>query len=158
MKPKVYVETTVISYLAAPPSRDVVVAGHQHITREWWETCRDKFEMVGSQLVVQEAGAGDEEAARRKLALLDEITLLEVTDDALALARDLVDAWAIPGQAAEDALHIAVAAAHGVDYLITWDCRDIGNATMRALIEEVCRSAGHDPAIICTPEELLEVE
>jgi predicted nucleic acid-binding protein len=156
MKPKAYVETTVVSYLTARPSRDVVIAGHQQSTRDWWDTCPDNFQLVASELVVQEAGAGDEGAARERLEALESLTLLETAEEALALAQQLVDASAVPQKASEDALHIALAAVNGIEYLVTWNCRHIANATMRSKIEEVCRSAGYEPPIICTPEELLE--
>lgn len=156
MKPKVYVETTVVSYLTARPNRDIVVAAHQQITREWWDTRREYFQLVASQLVLQEASAGDSEAARERLEVLTAVTLLEVTPEALALAQELVGVGAVPPQAAEDALHIAIAVTNGVEYLLTWNHRHLANATMRTKIEDVCRSAGFEPAIICTPEELLE--
>jgi predicted nucleic acid-binding protein len=156
MKPKAYVETSVVSYLTAWPSRDVVIAGHQQSTRDWWDICPANFELVASEIVVQEAAAGDAEAARERLEALDSVLLLEITEDALALARQLVGEGAIPSKATEDALHIALAAVHGIDYLVTWNCKHIANATMRSKIEDVCRSAGYEPPIICTPEELLE--
>lgn len=158
MKAKVYVETTVISYLTARPSRDIVIAGHQQVTHDWWGTCHEQFDIVASQLVLQEVAAGDQKAAQERLDLLDKMTLLEVTEDALALAQELVNEGALPRRAAEDALHIAVAVTNGVEYLVTWNYRHLANATMRTRIEAVCRSAGYEPAIICTPEELLEVE
>jgi len=158
MKAKVYVETTVVSYLTARPSRDIVIAGHQQVTYEWWSTCLERFDIVASQLVVQEASAGNQEAARERLRLLDTMALLETTEDALTLARDLVNSGAVSQESVEDALHIAVAVTNGVEYLVTWNCKHLANATMRARIEAVCRSAGYEPTIICTPEELLEVE
>lgn len=156
MKPKVYVETTVVSYLTARLSRDIVVAAHQQITQEWWDTRREQFQLVASQLVVREASAGDAEAARERLEVLTPVTLLEVTPEALTLAQELVSVGAVPTQAAEDALHIAIAVTNGVEYLLTWNHRHLANAAMRTKIEEVCRSAGYESAIICTPEELLE--
>lgn len=141
----------------ARPSRDVVIAGHQQTTHDWWQTYRDRFDLVASQLVVQEASAGGPEAARERLDVLATLTLLEVTEEASALAQELVKAGAVPEKAAEDALHIAIAVTNGVEYLLTWNCKHLANATMRTKIEEVCRSAGYEPAIICTPEELLEV-
>lgn len=156
MQPKVYVETTVVSYLTARLSRDIVVAAHQQITQEWWDTRREQFELVASQLVVREASAGDAEAARERLELLSSMTLLEVTPEALTLAQELVGVGAVPTQAAEDALHIAIAVTNGVEYLLTWNHRHLANAALRTKIEQVCRSAGYEPAIICTPEELLE--
>ena len=158
MKPKVYVETTVVSYLAARPSRDVVIAAHQQVTRDWLEACVDRFELVASELVVQEASAGDPEAARERLDVLEAVTLLEASEEALTLARQLVQRGAVTKTSAEDALHIAIAATGGIDYLVTWNCRHIANAAMRSQIEETCRLAGYEPPIICTPEELLEAE
>jgi len=155
MKPKVYVETTIVSCLTAWPSRDVVVAAHQQVTRDWWNSGKDRFDLVASELVVQEASAGDEEAARQRLAVLNTLTLLEASEAALALARKLVGDGAIPPKAAEDAMHLASAATNGVDYLATWNCRHLANATMRAQIEAACRAAGYQPPLICTPEELL---
>ena len=155
--PRVYVETSVVSYLASRPSRDVVVAGHQQTTHEWWRTRREGFELVASQLVVQEAAAGDEAAAKARLAVLEQIDLLEVSEVALGLAKGLVEAGAIPREAAADALHIAIAVTNGVDYLLTWNYRHLANARMRTAIERVCRRHGYEPAVICSPEELLEV-
>jgi len=156
MKPTAYIETTVISYLTAWPSRDVVIAGHQQITREWWQNAVDRFELVASQLVVDEASAGDPDAASERLAALNSVTLLDATDEALELARQLIEAGAIPEKAAEDAAHIAVAVTNGVEFMVTWNCRHIANASMRSRIESVCRNAGYEPAIICTPDELME--
>jgi predicted nucleic acid-binding protein len=156
MEAKVYLETTVLSYLTAWPSRDIVIAAHQQVTRDWWKTCPGRFEVVASELVVQEAGEGDEEAARDRVAVLDRLALLEVSAAARDLARQLVAAAAIPPKAADDALHLAIAATNGVEYLVTWNCRHLANATLRERIETACRAAGYQPPIICTPEELLE--
>jgi hypothetical protein len=109
-------------------------------------------------LVLDEASAGDDQAARERVEILHTITLLEASEDALKLARDLVTSGPIPQKAAEDALHIAIAVTNGVEYLVTWNYRHIANATMRGQIEALCRSAGYEPPIICTPEELLEGE
>jgi predicted nucleic acid-binding protein len=157
VKAKVYIETTVISYLTARHNRDVVVAGHQQITRDWWQTCRERFELVASQLVVREASAGDSRAVQKRLDRLSTLTLLEVTEEAVTLAQELLTSGAIPEKAAEDALHLAIAVTNGVEYLLTWNCKHLANATMRTKIEDVCRAAGYEPVIICTPEELLEV-
>ncbi len=156
MKPKAYIETTIVSYLTAWPSRDVVIAGHQQISRQWWNTAADRFELVASQLVVDEASGGDADAARDRLAALERVTLLDASGEALELARQLVSAGAVPEEAAEDAAHIAIAVTNGVEFLVTWNCRHIANATMRPRIEAVCRGAGYEPTVICTPDELME--
>jgi hypothetical protein len=156
MLERVYIETTFVSYLTARPSRDVVIAGHQQISHEWWETRRENYDLCISQLVLSEAASGDLQAAQERLAILNTMTFLETTPEALALAKELVQAGALPEKAAEDALHIAVAATNGVSFLLTWNCRHLANAIMRPLIEHVCVSKGLKAPIICTPEELLE--
>ena len=156
MKPKVYVETTVVSYLIASPSRDVIVAAHQQITDEWWRTRRQSFDLFASQLVLREARAGDIDMAQRRLAALEDAALLEMTEEALALAERLITHGPVPRKTAEDAVHIALAVVNGLDYLVTWNCKHIANAKMRDRIDQVCRALGYELIIICTPEELLE--
>ncbi len=156
MTPTAYVETSVISYLTARPSRDVVTAAYQAVTRDWWRMAPDKFELVPSALVISEARAGDPEAARARLEALGAVTLLDATIEAERLAQTLLDTGALPRHAAGDAAHIAVAAANGADYLVTWNFRHIANAAMRSRIERACRQAGFEPPVICTPNELME--
>jgi len=156
MRWKVYVETSVVSYLTSRLSRDLVVAGHQQITQEWWTTQRDKVELFVSQTVLEEAAAGDQEAARQRLSIIEDLPLLEITEEAIALAKDLVRFGPLPERAAVDALHIAIAVTNRVDYLLTWNCKHLANAALRHRIERACRTREYDPVIICTPEELLE--
>ena len=156
MKPKLYLETSVVSYLTSRPSRDLIVAANQQITQEWWQVRRAGFELYVSQLVVQEAGAGDPDAAQQRLEVLEEMPLLELTEEALSFAEKLVQDGPLPQNAVEDGLHIAVATLNGMDYLLTWNFKHLANATMRYKIELVCRQWGYEPPIICTPQELLE--
>jgi hypothetical protein len=156
MAERVYIETTVVSYLTARPNRDVVIAGHQQITHEWWDTRRESYELCVSQLVLDEAGAGDAQAALEGILVLRPMLVLETTADALELAKELLQAGALPAKAADDALHIAVAATKTIPYLLTWNCRHLANALMRPVIETVCEAKGFKAPIICTPEELLE--
>lgn len=158
MPERVYIETTVVSYLTARPNRDVVIAGHQQVTHEWWDTRRASYELCVSQLVLSEAAAGDSQAAQERQAVLQSMTVLETTGTALDLAKALIQAGALPAKAADDAIHIAVAAAHAVPYLLTWNCRHLANATMRPMIETVCADRGLKAPIICTPEELVEAK
>lgn len=127
--------------------------GSSAITREWWAK-RGAFELYTSRLVVQECQAGDSRAAADRLAVLAGIPLLEQTSDIADLAEALVRGVPLPAKAVADALHIAVAAVHGMDYLLTWNCTHIANVTLRSRIEAVCRAAGYEPPLICTPEEL----
>src|SRR5262245_15915785 len=138
MPQRVYIETSFVSYLTARPSRDVVIAGHQQITHEWWAVRRADFELCVSQLVLEEAAVGDPEAACERLTVLQGMTFLETTPAALALSKELVRAGALPAKAAGDALHIAIAATQKVPYLLTWNCRHLANATMRPLVDSVC--------------------
>ena len=156
MPSSVYVETTIVSYLTARPSRDLVLCAHQQITRTWWRTRRSDFDLFISPLVLQEAGDGDPQAARRRLAALARIPILAAVPGALAVAHALQNRGPIPPRAVADAMHIAIAAAHGVEYLLTWNCTHIANAQMRPSIERLCREEGFEPPILCTPEELLE--
>ena len=156
MAERIYIETTVVSYLTARPSRDLVIAGHQQLTHEWWNTCRTNYELCISRLVLDEAGAGDAQAAQERLVVLQPMLVLETTSDALQLAKELLQAGALPAKAADDALHIAVAVTKAVPYLLTWNCRHLANVVMRPVIETVCKAKGFEPPIICTPEDLLE--
>lgn len=153
MKPKAYIETSIVSYLTAWQSRDLVLAAHQQVTRDWWAS-RGNFELFASQFVFDEAAAGDEDAAVSRLAALAETAVLEVTEDAILLAEKLIAGGGLPSHARVDALHVAMAAVHGMDYLLTWNCRHIANATLRGKIEELCRDVGFEPPTICTPLEL----
>ncbi|MCP4614302.1 MAG: type II toxin-antitoxin system VapC family toxin, partial [Planctomycetes bacterium] len=143
------------SYLVARSSRDLVVAAHQQITQEWWDG-RSKFELFVSQLVLREANSGDSEVAAKRMEALQDIPILELTEEANALASELITQGALPENATVDALHIAIAVVNGMDYLLTWNCAHIANATMRGTIEYVCRTKGYEPPVICTPEELME--
>lgn len=157
-KPTVYLETTIIGYGASKPSRDLVVAARQQVTRDWLATAAEAYQLFVSQPVIREASAGDEQAARERLDLIKGVAPLAVTDEAGELATKLVDEGAVPKKATEDALHIAVAAVHGIEFLLTWNVRHIANATMRQAIERVCRESGYEPPVICTPEELANDE
>ena len=155
MGSSVYLETTIISYLAALPSRDLVVAAHQEVTREWWRARRQEFEIFVSELVVQEVGVGDPEAITRRKDFLKGIPSLDLTQEVRRLARRLVEARAVSFAARADALHIAVATVHGIDYLMTWNCRQIANAESRSRIMRTSHLLGYVAPILCTPEELM---
>lgn len=152
----VYLETTVISYLVALPSRDLVVAAHQQISRDWWERRRSAFRCVVSQVVLDEIAAGDQSEATKRLEIVKPLGVLEASSDAEALAQAIVSAGALPDKAVRDAAHIAVATAHGIQYLLTWNCRHLANAQIAGRVRKVCSGLGFNMPMICTPEELLE--
>jgi|SRR6185295_2335415 len=155
MKPRVYIETSMISYLTARPSRDVVAAAHQQITLDWWERRRGDFEVLASHLVLNEARQGNPEAAQRRLSILEGIPLLEVTEVAYQLAVNVVREGLLPPTAYPDALHIATATVYNVDYLLTWNCAHIANAEILPRVARICEQHGLALPYICTPEELL---
>ena len=154
MKKTIYIETSIVSYLTARGSRDLIAAARQQLTIEWWSDCRSRFELFSSPLVEKEAAAGDHEAAARRLATLDEIPMLELTDEVVVFAEQLMEAGALPEKARDDALHIATAVIHRIDYLLTWNCRHIDNAETKPVIRRVCFEKGFACPEICTPEEL----
>jgi len=138
----VYLETSVISYLAARMSRDLLVAGQQQVTWDWWDKERHRYRLVISQSVVREASLGDPGVAKRRLAFVEGIELLGLDEGTYQLASDLISRHAVPEKARTDAIHIAVAAVNAVDYLLTWNCKHINNAHTRKLINSVCSDAG----------------
>jgi hypothetical protein len=154
MKRKVYLETSVVSYLTARPSKNVIEAGHQQTTYQFWDR-RDEIDLFASELVLMECAAGDPEAASKRLAALRGIELLDITPYSIELAKDLVASGIVPSQASEDALHISIATVHFADYLLTWNCRHIANPEIQARIAENFRAKGLFLPFICTPEELM---
>jgi PIN domain len=157
MKPQVYIETSVVSYLVGwLNQQSILVAHNQEFTRRWWSSRRHEYELFSSAVAVNEARKGEEPLATERLHFLAETTLLGVTDQATSLANELVRRTRIPQKADADALHMAVATVHGMDYLISWNCRHIVNANILPQVYAVCRAAGYEPPLICTPRELME--
>jgi predicted nucleic acid-binding protein len=155
MGKRVYIETSVISYLTARPSKNALATAWQQITRQWWDSQRSRFELFASELVLAEIGQGDPKAAIKRKERLREIPDLDVTKDVVILAKKLVGDGALPKEAMDDAMHVAVAAVHGIDYLLTWNCRHLDNAEMKPLMRSVCAIAGYRCPEICTPQELM---
>lgn len=158
MKPSVYLETSIISYLTARPSRDIVIAAHQTITEEWWHRHRDNYHLHTSLLVMKEISAGDPEAARRRLNLVRELPILEINTAAETLSDHLLATHLVPRTSAEDALHIAIATVHGMDYLLTWNFRHINNAVLKPRITTAIEALGFEAPILCSPEELGDID
>ena len=156
MKPSVYIETSIIGYLTSRPSRDLITAANQQMTHQWWYEHRENFEIFISQFVIEECGEGDADAAQERLNVLTGTGELDATEEVESLAEALMKRVPLPEKAEVDALHIAVATVHGIEYLLTWNCTHIANAAMRPRIEAICRSFGYEPPTICTPQELME--
>ena len=155
-KKKVYVETTVISDATALPTRDLVQAGRQIITREWWNTATERFDLFSSNVVANEARRGDPDAAKRRVDALQGIPELKADEKVLALASELIARKAVPPEYPDDALHIATAALNGMDYLVSWNFKHITNAHTIPLAERICRENGYTCPCICTPQMLQE--
>jgi predicted nucleic acid-binding protein len=153
--PSLYLDTSVIGYLASRPTRDVVTLAHQQLTREWWNVHRHRFELHVSELVLYEASRGDADAARERSAFIEGLPILHITPIARRLADAIFKATALPDKAASDALHMALSAVNGMDFLATWNCTHIANAVVLKVVNRVCRDNGYEPPIVCTPEELM---
>lgn len=157
VKPTVYIETSVISYRVARPSRDLIVAAHQQLTHEWWERVLPQCDAFVSPVVLEKIARGDSDAAQRRLHSIAFFPALEVLPEVHALAAAYFAAIPLPDKAQADAYHLALAAWHGVDYLVLWNCTHIVSGRVRMILEEVNAEFGIRTPIICTPEELMEI-
>ena len=155
MKSKLYIETSLVSYLAARPSRDLLVAANQQITHDWWETRRTHFELYISELVRQEASRGDAQFAQKRLKLLEDVPILHLAEEAVDLAERFMQKGVLPPKSGDDALHIAIATVYGLEFLLTWNCKHIANAEIQKRIALVSLEEGYELPTICTPLELM---
>ena len=153
----VYIETSIIGYLASRISSDLVTAANQQLTREWWDHHREHFEIFVSEAVVAECAEGDPVAADERNVFLRDLPILEIDQECRQLAATIMQDVSLPDKAEIDALHIAVSAINGTDYLLTWNCKHIANPSLRRIIENVLVAADISPPVICTPQELINV-
>jgi predicted nucleic acid-binding protein len=151
----VYIETSIAGYLTARPSNNLTLMANAEVTREWWDTRRTQFDLYISQIVLNEVAKGDPEMAARRLNILREFPLLEVSEAVQDLATLFLTTSNLPPKAADDALHIAVATVYGLDYLLTWNCKHIANAQIQKKLSQISISAGYELPTICTPYELV---
>ena len=157
-KPKVYIESTIPSYLVSRPSRDILTLAHQQVTKIWWETAHDKYDIYISQVVIDEINAGDKTLAKQRADILKGIQVLKLDDDIQTLADEYVDLLKLPGKALRDALHMAVATKFEIDYLVTWNSAHIANEYIRRKLQEYNTKQRRKTPMICTPEELINPE
>jgi PIN domain len=155
MSETVYIETSILGYLTARPSRDLVVAANIEITREWWDMRRSYFQLYSSQAVVQETSQGDTKIASQRLEILQNFSLLELNESVLELAEQFLNRSNLPAKADVDSVHIAAATVHGMDYLLTWNCKHIANAQIQKKLAQISFDFGYELPILCTPYELL---
>ena len=156
-KQSVYIETTVVSYVTARPSRDLIVAAHQQVTVEWWENALPLLEPFVSPVVIEEASRGDEVAAKLRLEKIAAFPVLEITEEVREPADLYFEKIPIPDKARADAYHLGVATYHGVDFLVSWNFSHILAARVRSVIQNINIIRGISTPIICTPEEVMEV-
>jgi predicted nucleic acid-binding protein len=156
-RPTAYIETTVIGHLVGRMLADPIVAGRQTVTRQWWPTALAKYRLFVSKVVADECAAGNPDAAKDRLEVLDSLEFIATSPPVDELARKLIEGFAVPRTEPRDAVHISLAATNGLEYLVSWNFKHIVNPTTRLAIERVCREAGFEPPIICTPDELMEI-
>jgi hypothetical protein len=154
----VYIETSVVSYLTARPSDNLLASAWQKATVDWWETQRGRFELYTSELVLEEAARGDIDAAHKRLEALADILPLKMTPKVMDVAKIFLDEGILPPNAIGDAVHIAIPIIHELDYLLTWNCRHIDNAETKPLLRNICIVRGWNYPEICTPQELMGVQ
>lgn len=157
MKPKLYLETSIISYLTSRPSRDVVINANQQLAMEWWES-RDTFDLFVSQMVIDEVSKGNAAFAQKRLDLIQNIPLIDFNKEAAELAKEILRQNILPQKATLDVFHIAATAVHKMDFLLTLNCKHIANAFIFRRIEKICSNFGYELPIVCTPQEILEKE
>ena len=150
-KPTVYIETSIISFLTSRPSRDMSIWWYQQTTRDWWETCRGDFQLFISDAVYEEIEAGDIYASALRVDAVRDIDLLDTTPEAMALAQKLLESHSLPAKAATDALHIALAAFHGMDFLLTWNCKHIANPFAERHFRRIITQNNYPYPVITTP-------
>lgn len=156
MKPYIYIETSVISYLTAKPSKDLVKLACQQMTKSWWNAGRLETSHFISPYVVEETNAGDPVAAAERIKAIQIIPVLPITTEIPALAEFLLLGGGLPPKARLDALHIACAAYHEMDVLLTWNCTHIANPSQLPVMRGLCAAKGYKLPELVTPFELME--
>ena len=155
MKPKVYLETTIISFLAARPSRDILTTAKQAVTHEWWANQKNESELYISEVVLGEISSGDEDAIERRLQVAKGLYSLELTESCFNIAKQLIGDI-IPESVAEDAYHVSLAIEHNIEYLLTWNMKHINKTETKYAIMELCKLNEYNCPIICSPFEMIE--
>ena len=151
---RIYIESTIPSYVVARPARDLLQAARQQLTKDWWDLKREKHELFTSQVVLDEIASGEAAMARQRLELVTQIKLLDLTDEANALTKQILVSGLLPADADRDAAHIALATVHEMDVLLSWNCRHIANAAIQAGLRRLAEKAGFALPVLCTPDEL----
>lgn len=152
---KVYMETTIPSYLVSRPNRDIIILSHQEITKDWWENERSKYDLYLSEYVIEEISKGDEILSQKRIDLIKGIMLLEHNNEIETLAGQYLKYLELPKNAAIDMLHIAYSVYYEMDYLLTWNCKHLANAYLKVKLVKLNNKSGYKTPEICTPEQLI---
>lgn len=155
MSETVYIETSILGYLTARSTKDLILAANIEITKDWWEFRRNAFTLYTSEAVLDEVAQGDTEIAARRLEILRGFPLLALNRAVQDLAAQFLARSSLPPKAKVDAIHIAAATIHGMDYLLTWNCKHIANAQIQGKLAEISLDFGYVLPILCTPNELM---
>ena len=157
MKKTVYIETTIVSYLTGRPSGDLLIAARQLQTRQWWDEESKKHELLVSNAVLEEIAEGDTDQASKRLALIEGISVINMSDNVKDVAESLIHKCSIPPNSYYDAIHVAICAVYDIDLLLTWNCKHLANPFMLPKSYSVLQALGYTSPLIVTPEQLLEV-
>ncbi|MEG4441679.1 type II toxin-antitoxin system VapC family toxin [Microcoleus sp. AT9_B5] len=155
MSETLYIETSILGYLTARSTKNLILAANIEVTKDWWEYRRSAFTLYVSQAVLNEVAQGDTDIAVQRMELLRGVPSLELNQAVRDLASQFLTRSNLPPKAHIDAIHIAVATVHGLDYLLTWNCKHIANAQIQRKLAEICFDFGYELPILCTPYELL---
>lgn len=155
MSETVYIETSILGYLTARSTENLILAANMKITQDWWNIRRSSFVLYTSEIVEDEAARGDTAIANQRLSLLQSLIFLDLTEEAIELAQEFLKQSNLPPKAANDALHIALATVYGLDYLLTWNCKHMANAQIQRKLSQISSELGYELPVICTPYELL---
>ncbi|MDJ0660006.1 MAG: type II toxin-antitoxin system VapC family toxin [Crocosphaera sp.] len=155
MTETIYIETSIIGYLTARSTKNLIIAGNIEITRDWWQNRHNDFDLYISQVVLDEVARGDAKIALRRLQILDGFPLVELNQAVRDLSKQFLLQSNLPPKASDDAVHIAAATVHGLDYLLTWNCKHIANAQIQKKLAQISANLGYELPVICTPYELL---
>lgn len=153
---RIYIESTIPSYLAARPARDLLQAARQQLTHDWWNYKRHEHDFFTSEVVLEEISFGEPEMASNRLHLLNNVPVLLANDHAQELTASILSSGVLPPAADRDAAHIALATCYNMDILLTWNCRHIANAVIQSRLRKIVETRGWQLPVLCTPEELLE--
>ena len=158
MSETVYIETSILGHLTARPTDNLILAANIKITQDWWDEYHNSLVLYTSELVEDEAARGDPTISAQRLALLQTLTFLDLTEEATDLAQEFLRQSNLPTKAANDAFHMAIATVYGLNYLLTWNCKHMANSQIQRKLSEISRHLGYKLPFICTPYEFISLD